>query len=131
MDLFWILQLANSGLLTFLLPLPFGFSFADAIRHGRNLVVAGAPVFVSFIYTVPTCYSIYFCRFVLYACLIKIQLAGSLEIKRNSTGHIVDLSGVSALMLEWLTQRYKFKFVYDYGRPVVIGLLFSIISFDI
>lgn len=31
-------------------------------------------------------------------------------MKRNATGHIVDLTGVSALMLDWLALRYKFKF---------------------
>jgi hypothetical protein len=41
----------------------------------------------------------------------KFKLPVSLEIKRNATGHIVDLSGVSALMLDWLTRRYKLKSV--------------------
>ncbi|XP_046452815.1 uncharacterized protein LOC124200588 [Daphnia pulex] len=62
----------------------FGSYFATVAGqehdHGRNLVVAGAPLPVS------------------------------LEIKRNATGHIVDLSGVSALMLDWLTRRYKLNY---------------------
>lgn len=88
----------------------FFFAVADH-QHGGNLVVAGAPVRIESIEKKCGQTDFWFC----FNCYIrhgKIKLAVSLEIKRNATGHIVDLSGVSALMLDWLTRRYKLKFVY-------------------
>ncbi len=35
----------------------------------------------------------------------------SVKILRNSTGHQIGLEGVSPLMLDWLSRRYKFKYL--------------------
>ncbi|XP_046445178.1 uncharacterized protein LOC124194839 [Daphnia pulex] len=34
----------------------------------------------------------------------------SLKIQRNSTGQVIKLSGVSSLILEWLSRRYQFDY---------------------
>ncbi|XP_046452812.1 uncharacterized protein LOC124200585 [Daphnia pulex] len=45
--------------------------------------------------------------------LIKFEkFPVSVNILRNSTGHQIGLEGVSPLMLDWLSRRYKFKYSF-------------------
>ncbi|XP_046445177.1 uncharacterized protein LOC124194838 [Daphnia pulex] len=34
----------------------------------------------------------------------------SLKIQRNATGHVIQINGVSSLILEWLSRRYQFDY---------------------
>lgn len=56
----------------------------------------------------------------------------SLKIQRNGTGHVIQMIGASPLILDWLSRRYKFKYViifwlnqnlYCYLRFVLIRMI--------
>jgi hypothetical protein len=46
----------------------------------------------------------------------------SLKIQRNATGHVIKMSGVSTLILDWLFRRYQFEYV----KQIKSNLIFTV-----
>jgi hypothetical protein len=60
------------------------------------------------------------------------QFPVAISVERNSSGHVISMDGVSPRMLEWLSTRFEFSYVYfvcEYTTAIKCSTSISYIYF--